>query len=114
MNLNDRVKAALATEANKALNDEIEHFLSIDHEEERQPDYYDALDQAHDLAVDVNDRKVLTPARRCLIALGVIRIITEDEIRRTITLGRGRKYDFQLGGKKYVFDNHPEEIRMRS
>lgn len=103
---NEIIKAELARINSRALNHEVRHFLSIDDDEGRPHDYYDAIDQAHNLAHDVNDRKVLTAARRVLIAVGVYRVITEEEIRRTVTMGRGRKYDFQLDGVKYVFDNH--------
>lgn len=103
---NTLIRAELARVSSKALNDEIEHFLSIDDDEDRPHDYYDAIDQAYDLAIDVNDRKVIVPARRVLIAIGVYRIITEDEIANTVTLGRGKKYDFQHEGAKYVFENH--------
>lgn len=105
MNRNDQAKAAIAAEANPALNSEIEHFLSIDDDEQRPHDYYDALEQAAELAEYNRERAVLTPARRCLIELGVYRIITDEEIARIQTLG-GRKYDFQLGGKKYTFEKH--------
>lgn len=103
---NEKVRAELGMLESAALNEEIEHFLSVDSEEGRAFDYYDALDQAYDLAEYHSDRKVLVPARRVLCRLGVYRTISEDEIRNTVSLGRGRKYDFQLDGVKWVFDNH--------
>ena len=110
MNRNDLVKLALANINNKALNDEIEHFMCIDREEsdceDHDYDLYDALDEAHDLACDINDRKVLTPARKVLIEIGCIKHITDEDLQYIQTFGRGKKYDFILGGKKYVWEKH--------
>ena len=105
---NEKVHAALVKVASPALWQEIEHYLSIDDDENRPRDYYDALDQAHDLAEDLRDRKVYVPCRRALVALNVFVVITDEQIHNTITLGGSRVkcYDFKLDGLKYVFDKH--------
>ena len=104
---NQSVRDALALHPDKGLSDEIEHFLFIDDDEERDRDVYDALEQAHDLAVEHSDRKMMKAARLVLIELGYFRTISEDELRRTQTLG-GKKFDFTLKGQKYVWSHHLE------
>jgi hypothetical protein len=108
--MNRTIKTALALLNNKALNEEVEHFLYIDDDEQRPRDYYDALCQAEQLAEYNNERKVLTPARTILISLGVYVVVTEEQLANTMTLGGGKKYAFQLGGLKYNFEKHLKEL----
>jgi len=103
---NELVQAALAVVKCKPLNSEVEHYLSIDDDEQRPYDYYEAIDQAYELALDVGDTVVIKAGRLCLILLGVFIVITEEQIANTVTLGRGGAYDFKLNGKKYVFNEH--------
>ena len=111
MTINDQVKAALAKFANPDLLEEIEHYLCIDDDEQRPHDYYDALDQAADRAEEWKTTATLKAARRCLVELGVYRSVTEEQLRRTQTLGGQRKYAFQLDKIKYQFNAHPEGTR---
>jgi hypothetical protein len=107
---NDLVKAALAEVASPELQEEVEYYLDIDDEEQRPHDYYDALEQAESLAEDCGDRKTLTAARKALIALGVYRHWTDEELACiqvfTSSSRSHKKWDFILGGKKYKFENH--------
>jgi len=113
MNLKERnalVKAAIAEIDSSELNDEIEYYLSIDDDEQRPHDYYDALEQAESLSEDIGDRKMLRSARKALIQLGVYRHWTDEELSHVQVFsssGRShKKWDFILGGKKYRFEDH--------
>lgn len=103
---NEIVEAAIKAVNCKALNDEVEHFLRANTEEGEALDYYSAIDQAHDIAIDVNDRKVIKSVRLVLIALGVYRVITDEQIRNTVTIGNGPKFSFSLNKTKYIFEDH--------
>lgn len=101
---NELTKAALAKVNDKHLNGEVEHFLSVDDDEQRPHDYYDAVEQSLDLADDYADRKVLVPARRVLIELGVYKVVTREYLAGITTLeGQGIAPDFKLGGLLYLF-----------
>jgi hypothetical protein len=100
----NRILAALEFVNSAVLNEEIEHQLSVDREE---PGYTigHALDDLYDIAVDNNDRSVMTPARKVLVELGCYRHISDEELSRTFSTGK--KYDFILAGKKYVWAMSP-------
>lgn len=104
------VKTALLALNSKPLNEEIEHFLFIDDDEDRPRDYYDALCQAEDLAEYNTERKVLVPARICLIGLGVYVEVTDEQLAGTQVLGSTKKYAFQHLGVKYNFEKHLKGI----
>lgn len=106
-------EARLAIEAvdRKELNEEIEYRLELQRENEDNEDDFDdwllALLDAEEFAENTlsgydKSRTLLTACRRALIKLGKYRVITAGELARTQTLG-GKKFDFQLGGKKYVW-----------
>jgi len=104
MNRNDLTKIALAKVGSKILNEEIEHQMDVDREEPGY-DLYNALDDTYDLALDNEDRPVITAARKVLVEIGCWKHITDEELSRVQVL-RGKKYDFILGGKKYVWEKH--------
>ena len=104
MTRHEKTKWALALVGSKVLTEECEYHMSIDREEPGF-DMYDALTDAYDLAVDTNHREIMTPARKALIMLGCWRHVTDEELERVQTLG-GKKFDFILGGKKYVWEKH--------
>lgn len=98
-------RLAIADVDRKALNDEVEYRLEVQREGE---DYvFDnwllALLDTEEWAEDTKQRALLNAARRALITLGKYRIITAGELSRTQRFGRGKKYDFTLSGKRYVW-----------
>lgn len=62
-----------------------------------------ALEDAIDVAEGNNNRKFLNRLRKVGVAIGMFRVITEEELSRITTLG-GKAWDFVQGGKKYVFN----------
>ena len=108
---NELTKAALARVNSKALNSEVEHFLSVDDDEQRPHDYYDAVTQAYDLAEYGNERPLMTACRKVLIDLGYYKEVSREYLASVTSFCRGGQKqgiapDFKLGGKLYVFDNH--------
>ena len=87
------------------LNEEIEYRLELQREGEDYDfdDWMLALLDSEEWFEERDLRKGLRAARQALIDLGRYREITLDELSRTVRLGGGRKYDFQLKGKKYVW-----------
>lgn len=104
MSRNYLTRIALENVASRVLNEEVEYFMSIDREEPGY-DLYNALNDAYDLALDNRDRRVVTASRKVLIEIGCWRHVTDEELARTETTA-GKKYDFSLGGKKYVWEKH--------
>ena len=103
---NELVQQALAKYPHKELKSEIEYRLEIQAEsEEPTEDYYLALQDTEDFAVDNRIAPLTRAARRVLIELGVYRSVSEDELARTQTFG-GKKYYFKLAGIKYQFGKH--------
>ena len=96
---------ALDDNANASLWDEIEYRIDIDDEENREPDYYQALLDAEEIAEYYNDRPMLNAARKTLISLGVYSAMSQHEIENTFTSG-GKNYAFKMYKKKYKFREH--------
>ena len=109
---NELTKAAIARVNNKMLNSEVDHFLSVDDDEQRPHDYYDAVMQAYELAEYGNERPLMAACRRILIELGYYRETTREELSHVhwFSSSTGRMTtgtpDFKLNGKLYVFENH--------
>lgn len=109
MNIHERnalVSAALDKHQCPALMEEIEYRLNVDSEQQQESDLYNALLDTEDWAVYHNERLVVQYARRALIELGVYVHIPDSELQYMITNKRGKKHDFALDGKKYIFDRH--------
>lgn len=104
MNRDDLTKAALAKLDSKILNEEVEHQMSVDREDDGYG-LYDAVNDAYDIALDNAHRQIITAARKVLIDIGCWKHITDEELDYVETFG-GKKYDFILGGKKYVWEKH--------
>ncbi len=108
---NELTKAALARVNSKALNSEVEHFLSVDDDERRPHDYYDAIDQAYALAEYHNERALMTACRKVLIDLGYYKEVSREYLDGitcfSSSTGRTTKGtpNFKLDGKLYLFDN---------
>lgn len=89
----------------KELTEEVEYRIGVQREGEDYDfdDYMLALLDTEEWFENNEMRAPLNAARRALIALGRYREITAGELARTQRLGGGKKYDFQLSGKKYVW-----------
>lgn len=85
----------------EAIDDRIE-FAAEDGGEISEIDAMRSIIEDIQDGVEIADPKLLTPIRRELIRRGVYVEKTQDEIDRTVVT-HGKKYDFQLGGKKYGF-----------
>lgn len=109
---NELTKAALAKVNHAMLNEEVEHFLSVDDDEQRPHDYYDAVTQAYELAEYHSERSLMTACRRVLIELGYYEPTTKEELAKwscwSGSTGRSSKMqpDFTLKGVLYIFKNH--------
>jgi len=68
---------------------------------------YDAINSAYDTAQSDGNRAVLNDLRAYLINERVYVEISDEELAQIVTT-RGKKYDFQRAGKKYIFNDHPE------
>jgi len=85
------------------LREEIDWKLGVDRE--YKYDFIDAFIDATTSLEDIEspiyrDRVALRQSRELQAELGICHPVTEEELAR-ITVSRGRKYDFKLGGKKY-------------
>lgn len=84
----------------EAVADRIE-FAAEDGNELTQVDAMRAILADIEDGVEIADPKLLVPIRRELIRLGVFVEISQDEIDRT--QATGKKFDFRLQGKRFVF-----------
>lgn len=100
----ERAREAIEAINHHELNEEIEYRLGVQADSGHEQDYYQALLDAEEFAENTSFRRLLTPARRALIKMGMYREITNGELARIQTLGGRRKYDFALDRKKWVWD----------
>jgi len=98
-------RRAVETVDRKELTEEVQYRIEVQREGEDYDfdDYMLALLDTEEWFENNKQRAPLNAARRALIALGRYREISNGELVRTQRLGGGRKYDFQLSGKKYVW-----------
>jgi len=109
----DEAIAMIQRLASKELMTELLYLRDdIDREEpedgEEPYDLYAAFEDASN-QVDFSDnipRTYMMNIRVIMIALGWYRVVTEEELSRTIcmsTRGSSKKYEFQHKGQKYIF-----------
>lgn len=104
-----KLESAIEQFATQEAKDEITFRLELQAEgedaEDGPPDLYLAVSDACDWAEEYGRRAMLSSLRKALIACGVYREVSDDDLKNTMTLG-GKNYDFKLDGKKYNFHDH--------
>jgi hypothetical protein len=114
--LNTETEQVLNKYADQGLLDEVEYRIDVDLVSENPKNVYRALADYEDWIVsegleyaDAAEKKELRThlkqIRQTLIDLGHYREISPEEMANTVTMG-GKKYDFAMNKKKYVWDKH--------
>lgn len=98
-----------------SLREEIEYLLDLHDPEEWKGVSDDS--RLHDVLMHIEgnlgnsaeDKRWLRELRLWWIEKGVYREVTQEELDRTVILGRSRPTpDFRLDGKMYTFERHPK------
>ena len=92
--------------AYKELAEEIDYQMhSVDDDREGSDGPYDEVDALEDTMTRAESNgdapKLLLQCRKVAIQLGWYREVSEEELSRTISTGK--KYDFKLDNRKYVW-----------
>lgn len=87
------------------LEEEIDFWMNgVEHEPGEEYTRRDALQDISSECDDPEEDATLKRQLRAyLVACGVYRPITEEQLSRMVVMG-GRKYEFSIKGTKYVFD----------
>lgn len=99
--------SSISKNAPAELTDELEFMM----EGMEVPDKGLAFDELFDL-IDEGEmpKKLLKPARKIGIDVGMFREVPEEELKRTVSMG-GKSFDFAMDGKKYKFNDEFRSIR---
>ena len=103
--MTDDEKIAIITKlAKRALQEELEYRMTVEHEDPEDYTLIDAFDDTFDFMERLDDaeRSFIDNVRDVAIAIGMYVVVTEKQLANTI-VSSGKKYSFKHRGKKYNF-----------
>ena len=105
-----QAETILAT-ANQSVLEELKYLIDdIERDVEDYPDGYGVVEAFEDFSdrIEQNKSEVSVPVirnvREIYIALGMAKVVTEEQLSRTI-VSDGKRYWFKLNGVKYRFSS---------